>query len=97
MSNSDNEYPAQSNVIMYAHVGKNVIILLLIIPIPIIVMLTILKNFVEQMDSPMTMSKVTKFQEILGNFLLDFFPNFFIQPILRGEGRNQGFFFIDSD
>ena len=65
---------------MYAHVGKNVIILLLIIPIPIIVMLTILKNFVEQMDSPMTMSKVTKFQEILGNFLLDFFQIFLYNP-----------------
>ena len=72
MSNSDKEYPVQSNVIMYAHVGKNVIVLLLIIPIPIIVMLTILKSFVGQMDSPMTMSKVTKFQDILGNFLLDF-------------------------
>ena len=76
MSNSGKEYPVQSNVIMYAHVGKNVIILLLIIPIPIIVMLTILRNFVDQMESPMTVTKVRKFQEICGNIILDFFQFF---------------------
>ena len=80
MSDSDKEYPVQSNVIMYALVGKNVIILLLIIPIPIIVMLTILKSFVEQMGSPMTVFKVRKFQEISGNFILNFFQFFLFNP-----------------
>ena len=80
MSNSDKEYLVQSNVIMYAHVGKNVIILLLIIPIPIIAMLTILRSFVEQMDSPMTVFKVRIFHEILGNFLMDFFQIFLYNP-----------------
>merc|ERR1719203_487643 len=58
------ELNLQSNVIMYAHVGKNVIVLLLIIPIPIIVMLTILRSSVEQTDSPMTVLKNLNIQHV---------------------------------
>ena len=48
---------------MYAHVGKNVKILLQIIHIHMVIMLRILRKFVEQMETPMTVLKVRKFQK----------------------------------